>query len=89
MPYIKQERRKELDTKISELFSQTLNVGDLNYIISRIIQENMKQAQNNDMFNYAFCNNIIGVLECAKIEFYNRVVTPYENQKIQENGELY
>lgn len=32
---------------------------------------------------------IVGILECAKMEFYNKLVTSYENIKIAENGGLY
>lgn len=85
MPYIKQERRIELDEKMNELFHENLNVGELNYVISRLI----KNLMNKNILNYQFCNGIIGVLECAKQEFYNRVVSPYETVKISENGDLY
>ena len=89
MPYIKQERRAELDKKIEQLFDEELSFGDLNYIISRIVKNLMEQAIKLGKFNYEFCNSIIGVLECAKQEFYYRVVTPYETLKINQNGELY
>jgi hypothetical protein len=39
--------------------------------------------------NYKHINEIIGVLECAKQEFYRRVAAPYEDTKIQENGDVY
>lgn len=89
MPYVKQERRVELDEKIEKIFDEELSFGDLNYIISRIIKNLMERATKVGKFNYDFCNSIIGVLECAKQEFYNRVVTPYESVKIQQNGDLY
>lgn len=89
MPYIQKEKREYLDNLIKDIFKEQLNVGELNYLISRIIKNLIEQKQENSDFNYQFCNGIIGVLECAKIEFYNRVVTPYENKKIEENGKLY
>lgn len=30
-----------------------------------------------------------GAIECAKLEFVRRVVSPYEDQKILENGDVY
>lgn len=91
MPYINTDRRKELDSKMSHLLNIAgdLSDGELNYVISNILNHHIesKRAQNN--FNYALCNKLIGVLECAKIELYNRVITPYENNKIKENGKLY
>ena len=32
---------------------------------------------------------VIGALECAKLELYRRIAAPYEDTKIQENGEVY
>ena len=91
MPYIKQQRRDELDDKMSLLLSDAgdLTDGELNYIISNLLKQHLKQKKEKNQFNYSACNTIMGVLECAKIEFYNRVVTPYENIKINENGGLY
>ena len=31
----------------------------------------------------------IGALEAAKLEFYRRVVAPYEDQKMLDNGDVY
>jgi hypothetical protein len=39
--------------------------------------------------NYALLNELIGVLECAKLELYRRVASPYEDEKIQSNGDVY
>ena len=30
----------------------------------------------------------MGVLECCKLEFYRRVAAPYEDIKIEENGDV-
>jgi hypothetical protein len=34
-------------------------------------------------------NDYIGVLECAKLELYRRVVSPYEETKMQQHGDVY
>jgi hypothetical protein len=34
-------------------------------------------------------NDVIGALECCKLELYRRMVAPYENTKIKENGDVY
>lgn len=56
--------------------------GHLNYIITKLLVELKPQ-------NYKEFNAIIGVLESAKLEFYRRKVTPYEDKKIEENGDVY
>lgn len=85
MPYIKQSRREELLSKMQDLLSvKNLSQGDLNYIISKLLHTHLE----NKGCNYATCNDIIGVLECAKLEFYRKIVSPYEDTKIIENGDL-
>jgi hypothetical protein len=91
MPYINQSLRTKLDNKMKDLLSDSgnLSCGELNYIISNLLNEHLEQKKIDNTFNYSACNSIVGVLECAKLEFYNKLVTPYENIKIAENGELY
>lgn len=85
MPYIKQTRREELLSRMQDLLSvDDLNQGDLNYIISKVLHTHL----HNKGCNYATCNDIIGVLECAKLEFYRKMVASYEDVKILENGDL-
>ena len=38
--------------------------------------------------NYEDYRNFIGELESAKLEIYRRLVAPYEDKKIKENGDV-
>lgn len=83
MPYISQERREQLLNEESSVLIS--NAGDFNYIISAMI---------NDFINYkgksyAVINEVIGALECAKLELYRRIASPYEDTKILQNGDVY
>jgi len=103
MPYIAQERRVILQLILEHFFIDTpgmsilrpdiRNVGELNYVITRVILGYLKShaphPQAACAFNYAGLNEIVGVLECVKQEFLRRVVAPYENGKIAENGDVY
>ena len=80
MPYIKQEKRKELND-----FRTPMVAGELNYVISKIVDRYVFVTG----LSYTTLNEIIGVLECAKMELYRRVVTRYEDVKKNENGEVY
>lgn len=84
MPYIKQEERKYLEPIVKQASSQIENCGQLNFAITIIIQEYLKKKGQN----YANINEVVGVLECAKLEFYRRVAIPYEDEKIKENGDV-
>ncbi|MDP7157392.1 MAG: hypothetical protein QF922_04125 [SAR324 cluster bacterium] len=55
--------------------------GELNYIITRILKETYPQR-------YHTINRAIGVLEACKLEYYRRVAAPYEDTKIQQNGDV-
>ena len=91
MPYISQTRRVEIDNQMTQLLNDIgkFTVGELNYTISRILQAHVNVHVVSKTFTYHICNNLMGLLECAKNEFYYRVVLPYENTKMEENGTLY
>lgn len=83
MPYITQERRQEIIATSGDEFVQ--EPGDFNYVISSLINNYIK----NKGKSYTVINEIIGALECAKLELYRRVAAPYEDIKIEQNGDVY
>jgi hypothetical protein len=88
MPYIKPEAREKYDKLIKTLAQELTRPvggvvdGEVNYVISRLINLSYERR-------YASLNRAIGVLECIKQEYYRRVVAPYEDEKIKENGDVY
>lgn len=86
MPYIAPEAREELDPYIDDLIDQIdyTNMGEINYIITRLCDALFQRG-----VRYSKINSLIGVLECAKLELYRRVAAPYENDKMDENGDVY
>lgn len=81
MPYIKQEDRGYFEA-VTKLAPE--NPGELNYVLTRIV--NQYFADNGG--RYQQINDVIGALEGAKMEFYRRIVVPYEDTKIAENGDV-
>lgn len=79
MPYITKKEREAL-----VLGRPLENAGQLNYCISVLI---LAYLETKGM-KYQTLNDIIGALEGAKAEFYRRVVIPYEDQKMKENGDI-
>ena len=59
--------------------------GELNYLITILLKEYIER----EGLSYATLNECIGVLECAKLELYRRVAAGYEDQKCEENGDVY
>jgi len=65
--------------------SSIANAGELNFLFTEII----KQYMETHTKNYQTMNDIVGALTSCKDEFYRRIVSPYEEQKIIENGDVY
>ena len=80
MPYVKKADRERLDAG-----AEADSPGELNYVITKKIDSYLGRKG----LNYANANEIIGVLECAKLEIYRRVVAKYEDTKIADNGDVY
>ncbi len=79
MPYIKQERYHE-----AMLSPET--AGELNYAITHLLKDYIYIRGG---LSYQIINDCLGALEGAKLEFTRRIVNPYEDKKIKENGDVY
>lgn len=95
MPYIKQGIRDQLDGAIENLAIAIMQCkndkdqhiiaepGIFNYIISTLLHV------THGPISYYNINEVMGILECVKQEYYRRVAVPYEDHKVQENGDVY
>jgi hypothetical protein len=81
MPYIEQKHR---ETFMPDLLTPG-TAGALNYQITMVIRNYIEIHG----LSYQRVNDVIGALEGAKLEFYRRVVAPYEDRKITDNGDVY
>lgn len=82
MPYITKERRFIINKLINFDNLDYLSAGDLNYIITKLLHCQLKNV------NYSKINELIGVLECAKLELYRVQAAPYEDEKRKQNGDI-
>lgn len=100
MPYIDSKFRNRLDIHIEKLVDSLLKSvsekdltefdakdlldcsGNLNYTITRICSSLLNKP------SYSKVAVVTGVLENVKQEFYRRVASPYEDKKIEENGDV-
>lgn len=76
MPYLRKDLRRE-DNYQSD--------GALNYQITQVCRRYL--SENGE--RYDIYEDIIGALECAKLEFYRRKVAKYENRAIVKNGDIF
>jgi hypothetical protein len=81
MPYIKQARREAILAG-----AKPQDAGELNFAITALVDSYLKDKGG---VRYAHLNEVIGAIDCAKLELYRRVAAPYEDKKIAESGDVY
>ena len=82
MPYIKQDRREEMDIVVDLMEAKHIVAdGDLNYILYKYCKNHIKPSYNN-------LKNYCGELRQCATEIERRILAEYENSKIQENGDV-
>ncbi len=87
MPYIPQTQRNDVHEDLCAAGMDFIpeNAGELNYLVSEFINNFLRKKG----VSYANVNEMIGALECCKLELYRAVAAPYEDEKADENGEVY
>jgi len=88
MPYISRDQRIELD-----MGRRPVDAGELNYWITDAILYYLSKIVGRDTMklrpSYTDYNEVIGVLECVKLELYRRKVAPHEDDAKERNGDVY
>lgn len=79
MPYIPENTRRH----VAEGRPET--AGELNYFLTMAVIQYVQDIG----LNYQTIADVVSSFECAKLEFARRVVAPYEDKKIAENGDVY
>ena len=92
MPYIAEVNRNQVDQAINRLVdiigenrdpNELLAVaGILNYTITRLVTEVSGEV------SYGKCAILTGVLQNVSQEYYRRAAAPYEDLKIEQNGDV-
>lgn len=89
MPYIKKERREELDSTIDSLITCLRDIepvkGDLNYTVSRLVLGALKPDTG---WSYQALSDAIGALQDAADEIKRRLLGPHEDKCIDRNGDV-
>ena len=84
MPYITKEAREEIRAQTGARRVPNTS-GELNFRLTAVVLEYLYYQG----LTYETINDITGALGEVKAEFRRRIVAPYENQKIIENGDVY
>jgi len=82
MPYIKQKYRFNMDQVVDSMEVAGVQAnGDLNYILYAFCKRYVKPSYNN-------YKNFCGELRQCATEIERRIIAPYEEEKIKENGDV-
>lgn len=87
MPYIEKKDRSEIDKLLKPLIEHLALLpideqdGALNYLVTKIVRKLYPMR-------YFHLNRALGVLSAVTLELYRRVIGPYEDKKIRENGDV-
>jgi hypothetical protein len=81
MPYVDKQSRARLSSG-----AKPETPGELNYLITTLLDD---YIQRKGGVRYTHINEVVGVLECAKLELYRRVAAEYEDKKCEESGDVY
>ena len=82
MPYIKQEDRAVMDMVVKTMADADVRAnGDLNYILYAFCKRHINPSYNE-------YKNFCGELRQCATEIERRLLGPYENTKIEENGDV-
>lgn len=86
MPYIEKNNRKIFDEKLLYLARSIDTTGELNYCITKLIHNILEK--NPLIVSYDVFNQMMGVVECVKLELYREVIAKYEDNKKALNGSV-
>ena len=86
MPYVDEMMRRKLDPLIGGLSLEMRSAGDLSYVITRLAQNQIRKFGNRSYLNMA---TVVGIMVLTVFEFVRRCVNPYEDEKIEKNGDVY
>jgi len=90
MPYIEKGCKRLIDPTLDPLIETMKNrtkggklrTGEVVYCIYKMLIEIY------GLGNFETRSNALKALESSKLEYYRRVLVPYENKKIKENGDV-
>ena len=91
MPYTQPDARLPFADGIQALRDAFASVGatdgDLNYVLTSVALAWLEYHQ--PPWGYSLRADVIKALECAKLEFYRRMLVDYERGKCYDNGDVY
>jgi hypothetical protein len=85
MPYIPFNSRIDVDLTRRTDCNAPATPGELNFVISRVVNLYLERQG----IDYSMFNDVVGVLECLKMEIYRRLIAHYEDAALRRNGDVF
>ncbi len=85
MPYIRAPKAEPWTPRKPLEDGGQIGPGDLNWSVHQRVAEYLRV---NGGLSYRTINDVVGVLECVKMELYRRLAAPYEDAKKVQNGDV-
>lgn len=84
MPYISPERRQVFDQHLDAIAENLTSGGEINYCAYRLCLAFINKT------GMSYTNSMVpfSALGAAQMELYRKVIAPYEDKKIAENGDV-
>ncbi len=95
MPYIDQDARTHIENCVVPLGAELNGPGELNFAVTSLVLSYLglmpadSDWERTGKPRYRNFNEVVGAIECVKLELYRRAIAPYENEKRDQNGEVY
>lgn len=85
MPHIQEAQKPQIDIRVETLSRYVETKGQLNYAISKLLEAYvLRKGVNYDTLDEARAQ-----AHGAAVEFERLILGPYEDKKIEENGNAY
>jgi len=90
MPYIIADQRNQLSDDIYRLVTSMNSLGDdarkgvFNYVVTKLALGVIGTETK-----YSKINDVVGAMECCKLELYRRLEANYEDGAVKRNGDVY
>jgi hypothetical protein len=85
MPYIDGSANNRINLE-PESERDAMTAGELTFQLTSLCD---RYLLNGEGLNFQSIAEAVAALECTKLELYRRLAAPYEDQKIQINGDVF
>lgn len=84
MPYIKKINRSKFNAYLDRIVNNVTEPGELTYVIYKL----MSEVATKNGICYDSLSRAKASGQDAVDEYYRRAVAPYEDKKLEENGDI-